>query len=211
MPDSSRPSESTWSSMASTSGNTRTTPMTSACSATLRSLSRSSGTTPKFPASHRANVNLTNIHGFTAYVVMSSVAARFFTPQIGGAGAVPSFRAGEFAVPDRPRREIQPDDPPAIPAMEARTWLGFNWRYDSGLVAGAVPCYASVTRTPARSRFTATEWPRPSRMHVSGGGERLTRLTPDQEFQAGFFCDGVHATPTRPSPIPVRHRSSDPI
>jgi hypothetical protein len=37
-----------------------------------------------------ARVNLTDLHGFTAYVVMSSVAARFFTPQIGGAGATPS-------------------------------------------------------------------------------------------------------------------------
>ena len=33
-----------------------------------------------------------NYHGFTAFVVMSSVAARFFTPQIGGVGAVPSRR-----------------------------------------------------------------------------------------------------------------------
>ncbi len=33
-----------------------------------------------------------NYHGFTALVVMSSVAARFFTPQIGGVGAVPIDR-----------------------------------------------------------------------------------------------------------------------
>ena len=47
-----------------------------------------------------ARVNLTNFHGFTAYVVMSSVAARFFTPQIGGAGAVPVVpRRGVCAVP----------------------------------------------------------------------------------------------------------------
>ena len=36
-----------------------------------------------------ARVNLTNLRGFTAYMVMSSVAARFFTPQVGGAGATP--------------------------------------------------------------------------------------------------------------------------
>jgi hypothetical protein len=36
-----------------------------------------------------ARVSLTDFHGLTAYVVMSSVAARFFTPQVGGAGAVP--------------------------------------------------------------------------------------------------------------------------
>jgi hypothetical protein len=33
--------------------------------------------------------NVPNYHGLTALVVMSSVAARFFTPQIGGVGAVP--------------------------------------------------------------------------------------------------------------------------
>ena len=63
-------------------------------------------------------VNLTNLHGFTAYVVMSSVAARFFTPQIGGAGAVPSA-IGPF--PHRPRRKIQPDHAPPISAVEARS------------------------------------------------------------------------------------------
>ena len=33
--------------------------------------------------------NVPNYHGLTALVVMSSVAARFFNPQIGGVGAVP--------------------------------------------------------------------------------------------------------------------------
>jgi hypothetical protein len=36
-----------------------------------------------------ARTNITDLHGFTAYIIMSSVAARFFTPQIGGAGAAP--------------------------------------------------------------------------------------------------------------------------
>jgi hypothetical protein len=35
------------------------------------------------------HASVPNVHGFTASVVMSSVAARFFTPQIGGVGAVP--------------------------------------------------------------------------------------------------------------------------
>ena len=37
-------------------------------------------------------VSVPNFHGFSALMVFSSVAARFFTPQIGGAGAVPSGR-----------------------------------------------------------------------------------------------------------------------
>jgi hypothetical protein len=58
-------------------------------------------------------------------------------------------------------------------------WVGFNWRYDSGLVAGAVP--------------------------VSDGGPvdlAASGLTPDQEFQAGLFCGSVRATPTTPLPSP---------
>ncbi len=35
-----------------------------------------------------------NYHGFTAYVVMSSVAARFFTPQVSGIGATPPTPGG---------------------------------------------------------------------------------------------------------------------
>ena len=62
-----------------------------------------------------------NFHGFTALVVMSSVAARFFTPQIGGVGAVPPTPGSVTSVPHRPRRKIQPDDPPAVSAVEART------------------------------------------------------------------------------------------
>ncbi len=40
-----------------------------------------------------------NFHGFTAFIVMSSVAARFFTPQVSGIGAVPG---GSSRVPHRP-------------------------------------------------------------------------------------------------------------
>ena len=51
-------------------------------------------------------------HGLSAFVVMSSVAARFFPPQVAGAGAtVP----GRISLPHRPRREVQRNHPPAVP------------------------------------------------------------------------------------------------
>ena len=56
-----------------------------------------------------------------------------------------------------------------------RPWIGFNWRYDSGLVAGAVP-FATDTTTPVD----------------------LSGLTADQEFEAGLFCGGQSATPSNP-------------
>ena len=42
-------------------------------------------------------VSVPNFHGFTALLVFSSVASRFFTPQIGGAGAVPGTVGKRFA------------------------------------------------------------------------------------------------------------------
>jgi hypothetical protein len=54
-------------------------------------------------------------------------------------------------------------------------WMGFNWRYDSGLVAGSVP-FASDATTPVD----------------------LTVLTPDQQVQAGLFCGNVFATYAAP-------------
>jgi hypothetical protein len=43
-------------------------------------------------------VSVPNFHGFSALMVFSSVAARFFTPQLGGAGATPLAPAGVFRI-----------------------------------------------------------------------------------------------------------------
>jgi hypothetical protein len=52
--------------------------------------------------------NVTPVHGFSGYVVMSSVAARFFPPQVGGAGATVGQTG--LTVPHRSRRALQRDD-----------------------------------------------------------------------------------------------------
>jgi len=126
-----------------------------------------------------------NLHGFTAAVVMSSVAARFFTPQIGGVGAVPSA-VGPFRIDhdekfnETTHLQYQP--------WKRGPWIGWNWRYDSGLVAGPVPCAGgNCANGPAgTSGF--------------GGADIVDAsiLSPDQQFQAGLFCGSVHATPTTP-------------
>ena len=72
-------------------------------------------------------VSVPDFHGVSALMVFSSVAARFFTPQIGGAGAVPSGTAGKAFTAFRIDHDekLQPDHPRAIPAVENRTmgWL----------------------------------------------------------------------------------------
>jgi hypothetical protein len=71
---------------------------------------------------YAGRVSVPNLHGFSALMVFSSVAARFFTPQIGGAGSTPEAVG---PVPYRPRRKVQPDHPLPISALEARplAWL----------------------------------------------------------------------------------------
>jgi len=139
---------------------------------------------------------LTNYHGFTAYVVMSSVAARFFTPQVAGAGANPSNPAGVFRI-DHDERFNQTTHMQYQP-WKLGPWLGFNWRYDSGLVAGATPCFG-VLATNTCPGSTVVGGINMVSMVASNVG--AVPLSADQEFEAGFTCNGVHATPTVPLPF----------
>ena len=67
-------------------------------------------------------------------------------------------------------------------------WFGFNWRYDSGLVAGQTPCFGD------NCAQSTTLGGQPAVAMVLNDG--ITPLTADQEFQAGLTCNGQHATPT---------------
>ena len=124
-----------------------------------------------------------NYHGLTALVVMSSVAARFFTPQIGGVGAVP-VAPGDFSV-----FRIDHDEKFNLTAHlqyqfpKRGPWIGFNWRYDSGLVAGPVPCAGGNCSNGPAGSDTVVD---------------ASILSPDQQYQAGLFCGSVHATPFTP-------------
>ena len=102
-------------------------------------------------------------------MVFSSVAARFFLPQLSGAGATPSAPGGVFRI-DHDEKfnqtthvqyQFKKDGP----------WIGVNWRYDSGLVAGAVPFAADPT-TPVD----------------------LSILSADQQMQAGLHCGNLFPT-----------------
>ena len=119
-------------------------------------------------------------HGLTAFVVFSSVAARFFGPQVSGIGAAPGgsavFRIDHDELFNATTHvQYQP--------FKKGPWLGFNWRFDSGLVAGPVPCAGGNCANGPNGTDSIVD--------VSG-------LTPDQQFQAGLYCGGVHATPTSP-------------
>jgi hypothetical protein len=111
---------------------------------------------------------------------MSSVAARFFGPQVSGIGAGPGgdavFRIDHDEVFNQTTHvQYQP--------YKKGPRLSFNWRYDSGLVAGPAPCAGGNCANGPNGDDSTVD--------VSG-------LTPDQQFEGGLFCGSVRATPTTP-------------
>jgi len=118
-----------------------------------------------------------NFHGFTALVVMSSVAARFFEPQVSGIGATPAGQGGTGVFRIDHDEVFNQTTHLQYQPWKRAPWIGFNWRYDSGLVAGAVPF--SVTSDPNEL-------------------VDLTGLSADQQLQAGLFCGNTVPTLTTP-------------
>jgi hypothetical protein len=113
-----------------------------------------------------------DFHGLTAFVMMSGVNSRFFNPQVGGLGT-DLTTSGAFRI-DHDQKFQQTTHLQYQPWKHG-PWVGFNWRYDNGLVAGAVP-FAVDTTTPVD----------------------LTGLTADQQLQAGLFCGSQFPTLTAP-------------
>jgi len=118
-----------------------------------------------------ARISMPNFHGFSAFTVLGHASARFFNPQVGGLGS--SAPNGVFRIDHD--QKFQQTTHVQYQMGKRGPWLGFNWRYDSGLVAGAVP-FAADTTTPVD----------------------LTGLTADQQIQAGLFCGSVFPTLTSP-------------
>jgi hypothetical protein len=131
-----------------------------------------------------------NFHNISAFVVMSSVAARFFPPQVAGAGATVGGSGFPFRIDHDERFNQTTHVQYQVPGKRG-PWIGFNWRFDSGLTAGSVPCY-NVTDpnslcNPANGGPSITINGQP--------GIDLSGLSADQQFQAGLVCSGVKATP----------------
>jgi len=117
-----------------------------------------------------ARASVPNFHGVTVLTVMGHASARYFQPQVGGLGTSdgPVFRI------DHDQNFQQTTHVQYQPRKRA-PWVAFNWRYDSGLVAGAVP-FAGDATTPVD----------------------LTGLSADQQMQAGLFCGSVFPTLSTP-------------
>ena len=114
-------------------------------------------------------VSLPNYHGVTAFAVLAHVRARYFPPQVGGLGA--TVTGGEVFRIDHDQAFNQTTHIQYQPWKRA-PWIGFNWRYDSGLVAS--------------SPFVA-DFP-----------TALASLDADQQAAIGLFCGNNVATPSAP-------------
>ena len=122
-----------------------------------------------------------DFHGFTAYFVASSVAARFFEPQVSGIGVTPAGQGGTGVFRIDHDELFNQTTHMQYQPWKRGPWVGFNWRYDSGLVAGAVPFATSADPTNP------------------GYQVDLTHLSADQQIQAGLFCGNTF--PTFNSPL----------
>jgi len=135
---------------------------------------------------------LTPVKGLSARVTMSSVAARFFNPQIGGVGATVGAPGGfPFRIDHDERFNENVHLQYNVPFRKSM-YYSFNWRYDSGLVAGSVPCYNVIDPNSVCGPTSITVGGQPA-INLSG-------LTADEQFQAGLACDGVKATQTTAIP-----------
>ena len=164
-------------------------------------------------------------HGMSAYFVTSSVAARFFPPQIAGAGATSGVAVGS---PFRIDHDERFNETTHLQYTLGHAgflngvWGGFNWRFDSGLVAGSSPCYNLTSNDPNSACPNSSYGPdglpatlsgQPAVALVDNGIPASTNpvtgnpvalpLTADQEFQSGLACNGDRATPTHLIGTPV--------
>jgi len=131
-----------------------------------------------------------NFHHLSAFVVMSSGAARFFPPQVAGAGATVGQSGFPFRI-DHDERFNQTTHLQYQLPVKGSPWVGFNWRFDSGLTAGSVPCYNVTDPNSLCNPINGG----PSITINGQPGIDLSGLTPDQQFQAGLTCNGIKATP----------------
>ncbi len=121
-------------------------------------------------------INLSNIHGITAYAVLGHTRSRFFGPESGGIifnDPNTPLSGAPFRI-DHDQAFQQTTHLQWQPGKEG-LWYAFNWTYESGLVAGNAP-FAADTTTPVS----------------------LTYLSPDQQAQAAITCGGVRATIAAP-------------
>jgi hypothetical protein len=145
------------------------------------------------------SATLTDIKGLSVRFNASSVAARFYNPQLGGVGATPNIAGGfPFRIDHDEHFNETTHVEYAMPFRKSM-YYAFNWRYDSGLVAGAAPCFNIADPNSICNPANGG----PSFVYNNQNYVDLSYLSPDQQSQAGLACNGIKATPTTGTGAPV--------
>src|SRR6266436_367145 len=114
-------------------------------------------------------LNLTNYKGLSAFIVAGHTRARFFPPETGGLFFNSDLPSGVFRIDhDQKLEQTTQVQYQFEQWKKVAPYVNFTWRYDSGLVAGSVPDFASALG-----------------------------LTADQQAQIGLFCGSTFATSTQ--------------
>jgi hypothetical protein len=114
-------------------------------------------------------VNLTNYKGLSAFMVAGHTRARFFPPESGGLFFNSDLPTGVFRIDhDQQFEQTTQVQYQFNRWKKLAPFVTFTWRYDSGVVTGAVTDFATALG-----------------------------FTPDQQAQMGLFCGGTFATPTQ--------------
>jgi outer membrane receptor protein involved in Fe transport len=115
-------------------------------------------------------VNFINYKGLSASMTAGHTRARFFPPETGGLFFNSDLPTGVFRIDHDQNLEQSTQVRYQFGRFKRlMPYVDFNWRYDSGLVSGAVPDFATALT------FTA-----------------------DEQAQIGLFCGGVFATLDQP-------------
>jgi hypothetical protein len=107
-------------------------------------------------------VNLVEHGGFSAFVVLAHTNAIYSPPGVGGVLLNPP--AGDFRI-DHDQKFNSTTNLQYVFEKRTGAWAAFTWRYDSGLVAGSVPDFATALS-----------------------------LSPDQQAAIGLYCGTTFAT-----------------
>jgi hypothetical protein len=117
-----------------------------------------------------ARVNLTNFHGLSAFVVAGHTRARYFPPESGGLFFNSDLPTGVFRIDhDQAFQQTAQVQYQFQQWKRLAPYVAFTWRYDSGMVAGAVTDF-----------------------------DTALGFSPDEQQQIGLFCGGVVATLANP-------------
>ena len=112
-------------------------------------------------------LTLPDIHGWSANTIMGHIRSRFFGPEVGGIIFNSPLNTGAFRIDHD--QAFEQDTHVQYQLGKNLPWIGFDWNYASGLVAGDVPDYAAALA-----------------------------LTADQQAAIGLFCGSTFATLTAP-------------